>query len=166
MHEGKIKTNELQVQQIEQLNQFLINKYKEIYDNDVEERTFIANHQIVVLKEILLNKNTNKTTKEKEIKKLFDYADCESLEPYISCFSKLAVGGKFDLSKLGYEGNIQFSDPSFEEKASVLQDDFRLIAIAKEMYDFVILNDLLKDQPNLSTAMVHVYETHRQDLKN
>lgn len=165
LREGKIKTNELQVQQIEQLNQFLINKYKELYGNDVEEKTFIANHQIVVLKEILLNKNTNKTTKEKEIKKLFDYADCESLEPYISCFSKLAVGGKFDLSKLGYEGNIQFSDPLFEEKASILQDDFRLIAIAKEMYDFVILNDLLKDQPNLSTAMVHVYETHRQDLK-
>ncbi len=129
--------------------------------------SFISKEQTIVIKNILLDKNKNSRTKNKEIKKLFSSNDI--LEPYIDFFTTLVTGGKFQLKKLNLdspiEGEIQLSNPSFEEMEGTLKDDFKLVMIAKQIYDFVSLHDILHDKEFLSDAMVDFYDIHQKDLK-
>lgn len=83
----------------------------------------------------------------------------------------LLVGSKVDLVKI-FGGDEKFSygfaDGVFEDKeaeiAEKIGDGIELMRLAKRIYDFVVLKNLLKENKTISEAMVSNYDIHQSDL--
>lgn len=169
--EGSFNIKKLDDTFLEDLNCFLKKKYSEECDCDIDS-DIISRDDTEKLKNILLNNNLRKTTKKKSIIELFASND-ECVKEYINMFSTIVTGGAYKLSKLDdaykdIEDSISFQgnfDDIKDKIASILQDDFLIVEIAKSIYDFVLLNDLLGDENNISNVMCNIYDQHKKDLR-
>ena len=90
----------------------------------------------------------------------------------------IIIGGKVKLYDLFGEDNY----PKEQVKEFTMADDWDtiedlqlikdnishsdIINNLKEIYDWVALNELLKGEKSLSSAMIKIYETHKQDLND
>ena len=136
-------------------------------DVDVDNDIIYAS-DAEALKNIILNDNLNKVTKQKELKKLFTGNDY--IKKYIEMFVTIVTGGKYSLSKIDkeFKEEIDFKKV-FEDSASAIEGElgiaFPLVLIAKEIFDFSTLYKLLGDNGSISQAMCGIYEQHKHDLK-
>ena len=87
----------------------------------------------------------------------------------------LLVGKSVDLRKIfsdlfgekttiSFKDNADAYDQKYQEVASVLGDGILLIDLAKAIYDYSVLSDILHDEVYLSTAKVKSYDEHHNDL--
>lgn len=65
---------------------------------------------------------------------------------------------------------ISFSDNDFENVTlpgleQVLENELEIIITAKTIYDWIVLRQLLGSDSEISLAMIHKYDKHKQDLK-
>ena len=167
--EGTFSSDKISDELLSRVNDFLKNKLVSLTDEELDG-DFISSDSTLILKNILLDSNFKKTVKQKKIRELFNYSTIETVENYIKMFSVLITGGSYKLSNINsdYEGSITFEsnfDDVKDKLMSMLQEDFELVAIAKEIYDFIILNDLLGEETNISNVMCNVYEEHKKDLE-
>ena len=169
LFDGDLSYQQLDEKLIIDLNEYLKGKC-DSFSFVNNETDFISSEKTNDLKNILLDKNKNKISKQKSIKELFDAHDDEKIQARIQMFSVIVTGSSYKLSKLdkSYESSICF-DSNYEDSIDKikleLQDDFYLVDIAKRIFDFISLNELLKNNDYLSYAMVKVYEKHKEDLK-
>lgn len=85
---------------------------------------------------------------------------------------RLLCGGKVKLADLFcndlYEDFGSFSlgddEDKFGEIMSNIGDDYELIAVLRQLYDWTVLVDALGDYSNISAAKVAAYEQHKHDL--
>ena len=149
----------------------LKNKYFIKCDYEIDG-DFITKDHTESLKSILLDNNLKKTSKQKSIIELFLVKN-EATNEYIKMFATIVTGGTYKISKLdeslkeveesiSFEGNF---DENREKIVASMQEDIEIVDIAKRIYDFVILNDLLGTETNISNVMCKVYEEHKIDLK-
>ena len=167
LKEGKLDYSDFNNELLIRLNEILKTIYLEENEEDFDG-DFINSNDKENFKTILLNKNLNKTTKKKELKKLFNVSS-ELCLAYIDLFVSLITGSSYSLKNLKLESDNKISfEENFDEKVlefeQLLQDKFEIVQIAKEIYDYVSLNDLLKDEKCLSNVMVNVYDEHKKDL--
>lgn len=155
---------------LDELNNCLKAIYYEVeqeeYDGD-----FITHSSTEAIKSILLNKNTKKKSKQTSIKELFNNFDLESVKKYIEMFYVIVTGGSFKLSNINkeLESSVCFETGYDENEAKIaqeLQNNFEIVRIAKVIYDFTVLNELLGDEQYLSNVMVNIYEEHKKDLED
>lgn len=86
---------------------------------------------------------------------------------------KAITGGKISPKVLfgeEYESEKSFSfkdltDDAFDAMRPIYGDNFALLEKLKSIYSFVVFEKLLEGQPNISCAMIKLYETHKGDLK-
>lgn len=122
------------------------------------------------LETILLNKNSNKLDKVKNIKTLFNK------NKQLDSFFKLAIGSKSKLDiifenenyKESDKNEISFEKPYEESRAdyeSILGDDITTIDLAKKIYDAIILTKIKEPGLTISESKVKHYNKHKIDLQ-
>ncbi len=87
---------------------------------------------------------------------------------------KLLCGGEYKLSKLfineSYDelGSVSLSmdDEKTENIKRETGDDFELISILKNVYDVILLSDILNGNRYISKSKIEVYNQHKKDLKD
>lgn len=118
--------------------------------------------------EILLDSSIRKKDKETNLKSLVNGKD--------KVIIRLLIGFETQLDKI-YINNenivenkvkINFSDSKYDEKYSeiepILGEDIELIDKSKEIYDYVILQKILKDSNSISESKVKSYAKYKDDL--
>ena len=118
--------------------------------------------------EILLDSSIRKKDKETNLKSLVNGKD--------KVIIRLLIGFETQLDKI-YINNenivenkvkINFSDSKYDEKYSeiepILGEDIELIDKSKEIYDYVILQKILKDSNSISESKVKSYSKYKDDL--
>lgn len=87
---------------------------------------------------------------------------------------KLLSGGTFDLAKmfpksaLEEKTSISFKttkEEDFTEILGKLDDEAQVLIAIRNIYDWAVLDDVLKGNEYISVGKVNVYEQHKQDLK-
>ena len=147
----------------------LLSSWKECVD--IEETNEIDYSNV---EEILKNTKLSKTDKKQKLVDVIGNNTKEMKE-----LITLLVGGKATFSKIfgkkEYESleetKICFSDSSYENNEEYyianLGDDFSVVNAAKNVYDWMILSNILKGDTDgsISVAKVKDYEKHKADLK-
>lgn len=124
----------------------------------------------------ILEQKASKTDKKKELKEIL-YIEGDELEDAPKGQTEIAgllVGSKVDLKKIfSIEDDekfpYSFSEGVFEEKLPEIElaigsDNLDLIFAAKNIYDYVILHNLLGKHTTISDAMVANFVQHEEDL--
>lgn len=162
LKEGETNYNNVTEEVIERINNCL----SLLAENIEDESSSLSKAKLTELKNILLDKNLNKTAKQKKIIELFDVVSCKE---YITMFATIVTGGNYKLSKIdkALEESINFTE-NFEEMeeqiAHDLGDAFELVKCAKELYDFASLKELMGNEKYISFVMANIYEEHKEDL--
>lgn len=140
-----------------------------------EELDFELNPDEKTLKsieEILKNADFTKTEKKTQLIKLLNAKSaCEK------ALLNLIAGGTVKLSDIFGNGEfdnlerskISFSDNGYDDYAGAVESDlgeqFTVIEMAKTVYDWSVLADILGDYQSISDAKVALYEKHKKDLR-
>lgn len=158
---------------------YLIQELMNWFDSQDCDRPFDCNYE--EFGEILKNEK-RKQERERKFKELL--WDGKSPEKITNCpvdsgkLIKLISGLKVNLSDIfcnsEYEeiehNNISLSDGNFDEITEALSteidsDDLELVKIAKSIYDWGQLVNLLNGKEYISEAKKEIYEQHKNDLK-
>ena len=119
-------------------------------------------------KEILLDRNTGIRDKQLKLEELFSGSGKTQKE-----IIKGIIGAKISPATLfgeefKEEKNFSFkelTDETFETMKPVYDDNFALLEKMRSIYGFVTFERLLEGHPDISSAMIAVYEKHKTDLK-
>lgn len=164
----EIDCDNFDVNKIDELNvtfkQLYLEKEECEFDSDIVLGSFKEEFEGIYFDDEL-----SKKEKQSKIKALFEKT---SLTKYVDLFAALSTGGKYSLSKIFDDEldikEIQFND-SFDENVDFFKglfgESFKIVEIAKEINDFVIIHNLIGENLCLSESMIDVYETHKKDLK-
>ena len=139
-----------------------------------ENEYFLSDKQISDIISVLKNTQITKSKKKLEIIDIF-VTPSKEMKELIS----LVTGGKVSFVKLFKvaefddlaENKISFDSTDWEEKGSIYANDlgenFEILQKAKEVYDKMVLANILKGDSSgsISVAKVQDYEKHQKDLK-
>jgi len=172
---GPINTKTIDNSIIDELNLSLesINKrINGVVDEDFDN--FIEKEKTNDILDLLKNDETDKQTKKKTIKSFFNNVDSKNpIDKYIDLFCSLVVGGTYSIKNIeDYAENKDLKicfDNSYDENEeqikSVLEDDFTIVKVAKEIYDFVFISKLLDKSSTISEAYMKIYNDHEKELE-
>ncbi|WP_068267949.1 type II CRISPR RNA-guided endonuclease Cas9 [Caviibacter abscessus] len=125
------------------------------------------------LNSILTNRTTTKKDKEKELKNILK-------NNQLLAIFKLVIGSKSNFKNIFIENetlqekdneiNISFSDIIYDDKrdelVNILDEDIDLIDKCKNMYDYLLLKKILKQESSsISSSMIDSYNQHKVELK-
>lgn len=175
LKEGALDINSFDESLFAELNEIFRSLVAEYDDLDIDDVDFdlisISLNKDKII-DVFENKQLNKNDKKKALKTLINKSINENINGYIDLFITTVVGGSYDLKKLDLGLENAFSvkfDSSFDEQEgeirSALGEKYRIVEIAKSIYDHFELKDLLQNEPNLSSAFVDVFEKHKYELK-
>ena len=123
-----------------------------------------------IIKEILTDKMLNRTKKKEKLSELLE----EEKNKIYQEIWKLLVGNEAKMAtifdnKEYEEAKISFSKGNYDEKEeeyeSVLGEKIVLAQKAKAIYDWILLQNILKEDKYLSYSKVKLYNEHKNDLK-
>lgn len=57
------------------------------------------------------------------------------------------------------------TDETFDAMAATYGDDFALLQAIRAIYSYIVFEKLLEGQPNVSCAMIKLYDDHKRDLR-
>lgn len=177
LKEGAFSTDGFEDEVFEQLNACL-SLLCSTLDNEAEDEedseassVYLSSTQFEQFRAFVREKEWDKRTKKKKLLELFTFEKASPVVPYLDMFCTLAVGGEFDIKKLGpdFESQKVSLDGDFDAVAagfaSTLGDAFDLLKVAKIIYDDTLLYEILHDSDSLSASFVRVYETFKEDKK-
>lgn len=122
------------------------------------------------IKEILTDKMLNRTKKKEKLSELLE----EEKNKIYQEIWKLLVGNEAKIStifddKEYEEAKIAFSKGNYDEKEeeyeSILGEKILFVQKAKAIYDWMLLQNILKEDKYLSYSKVKLYDEHKNDLK-
>ncbi len=166
---GHFLFEDLNVEQIQDFSEIYNNLVSYLYDNYEIE---LSATSIEKVGNILRNRNLGKTPKTNSLCAAFDVTK-KNEQKY--AILKLLAGATVDLADIfadeeldsAEKKNICFDSGYAENEeiyASLLEERFELIVLAKAVYDWGVLADILKGEQYISFAKVAVYEQHKKDL--
>ena len=122
------------------------------------------------IKEILTDKTLNRTKKKEKLSELLE----EEKNKIYQEIWKLLVGNEAKMStifddKEYEEAKIAFSKGNYDEKEeeyeSILGEKILFVQKAKAIYDWILLQNILKEDKYLSYSKVKLYDEHKKDLR-
>lgn len=122
------------------------------------------------IKEILTDKMLNRTKKKEKLSELLE----EEKNKIYQEIWKLLVGNEAKMSivfddKEYEEAKIAFSKGNYDEKEeeyeSILGEKILFVQKAKAIYDWMLLQNILKEDKYLSYSKVKLYDEHKNDLR-
>ncbi len=155
---------------------FFQNIIKELNDNyrlSFDLPLFITEKDYDAFKQILRNPELDKKTRKKALYPLLAYAE-EDKNNFGQNVVDLLVSGKlmakklFDAFEEEDKDTISLSSEDFENE---INDESRytdvqkaLLFSVKKLYDWALLSNIMQGQTEISSAMIRVYETHKEQL--
>lgn len=152
------------------------NIIKELNDNyrlSFDLPLFITEKDYDAFKQILRNPELDKKTRKKALYPLLAYAE-EDKNNFGQNVVNLLVSGNIKANELFQtfeeegENTINLSIEDFENK---ITDEPRytgvqkaLLFSIKKLYDWALLSNIMQGQTEISSAMIQVYETHKEQL--
>lgn len=122
------------------------------------------------IKTVLADRNIGINEKVRKLSSLFGVETSAEKE-----FVKLISGGVCDISKMFSDDNMEdiklsfrknTFEEEFEEKEEIIgPENVQTIKYAKQLYDWSLLSDILRDFQYISDSMVDEYRQHQSDLK-
>lgn len=159
---------------IESIKEFkgVFEKFVQVVKNEELEFDIDINDELIREAEVYLkNKDITKATKKSMLCKLFAAkSSCEKALLGLIAGTKVGLRDIFGDSELDNceKPKLSFSDSNYDEYAAVIEADlgerFEIIALAKAVYDWSVLVEILGDYHCISDAKIAVYEKHRKDL--
>ena len=162
--------------------EYIEEKFDKIF-NIIKENDDVFDISDEIIDNIIdILKDFNKIKKEKkdELFKLIKEKALAS-KKILDEIIKALLGDMFDLKKIlnddsiafdNEEGDakLKFSDKNYEEKEesylAILEDDnSETLKLLKEIYDWHIMQTLLKGEKSISKSMISRYEKHKKDLR-
>lgn len=119
-------------------------------------------------KEILLKADISIKEKQKELQKLWEIYDGAGVEIIKGICGATFSPKKLFVGKYEEEKGISFkgmTDESFDAMQSTYGDDFLLLNSIRGIFSFVTFERLLIGHKNISSAMIAVYDKHKEDLR-
>ncbi|MCD7827592.1 MAG: type II CRISPR RNA-guided endonuclease Cas9 [Clostridiales bacterium] len=137
------------------------------YEYDIS----FGNEKTEEIKSIMCDRTISKTAKKTEIIKIFECKQDKQKSALIAmlcgCSAKLAEvyadESCRDMEKtaVSFDGGFENDEPIL---MSSLGDRYQMIALAKQIYDCAVLDNILNGSRYLCEAKVAVYEKHKSDL--
>lgn len=121
---------------------------------------------------ILKNQNTSRKEKLELLSKEFEVAKSEKKKTEVLkllCGLSVEAGKLFDVETEG-KVTICFNDYSYSDNVEAIlsaigEEHFKVIELAKQIYDKAALDRVLQGTQCLSEARCNLYEKHKEDLK-
>ncbi|MDD7410567.1 MAG: type II CRISPR RNA-guided endonuclease Cas9 [Fusobacterium gastrosuis] len=163
LFEGEIS----EISEFERIFEELIVFLREEYEIELNLKSGKTENDI---KEILTNNKLSRSKKKEGLVLLFEDEKNKINQEII----KLLVGNEAKMSILfdnkDYEeAKINFSKGNYDEKEKeyedILGEKILLVQKAKAIYDWMLLQNILKEEKYLSYSKVKIYEEHKEDLK-
>lgn len=143
----------------------------QVEEEELDFHLFIDTEELDIIEETLKNKNITKSAKKSKLNK--------ALKAKTACEKALVTlftGGTAKLSDIfgnkeldGCERpKISFSDSSYDDYAGTVEaelgEQYIIVEMAKAVYDWAVLVDILGEYETISDAKIAVYEKHKKDL--
>ncbi len=168
---GHFLFDDLNVEQIQDFGEIYSSLVSYLHDNYEIE---LSATSIEEVGNILRNRNLGKTAKTNRLCAAFEVTK-KNEQKY--AILKLLAGSTVDLADIFADEELDSAekksicfDSGYAENeeiyASLLEERFELIELAKAVYDWGILADILKGEKYISFAKVRVYEQHKKDLED
>ena len=145
---------------------------KSIRDEELDFDLCIEDEELQGIENILKDSNLTRSAKKTRLIKLLGaHTACEK------AILNLVVGGSVKLSESFGNSELDscerpklsFADAGYDEYAGIIEDElgeqYVIVEMAKAVYDWSVLADILGDYRSISDAKVAVYEKHQKDLK-
>lgn len=126
--------------------------------------------------DILMNDRYSKQKKLEIIEECFETFNKEQ-KNLLKEYFRLLLGYKANLSKVFLyvdfsawkkDSKFSYGDELSEEEedklVSVMNDYYEVLEKSKIVYDYIVLNDLLRGKTSISKAMMSIFEQHKKDL--
>ena len=174
LRDGDVDVKNLSRDILDQANSFFNRKAKELSmeeDGDMEDAEpycFLAPEDFPEFQKIIENKENSKG-KQKAINGLVNKPSNKRLNKLIDLFLKLCTAGHAawksspDQTKSDQIDFRKSSEDDISQYTSILGDDSEIMFLAKQVFDFQTLHDILRNAESLSEAFVNVYEKHKTE---
>ncbi|MFR4987049.1 MAG: type II CRISPR RNA-guided endonuclease Cas9 [Lachnospirales bacterium] len=144
------------------LNNYIYNRFEFSFDYDKYDDL-----------EKIITSNISQKEKEKSLVNLFSVNKKNDKKKYLLLLA--LSNGKFDLYKLFEDENLKFDNKNLSlklseinndtfDKINLSDEDKNIIILLKSIYDWIILENILKGNDYISFARVKIYEEHKRDL--
>lgn len=146
----------------DELKQELMEFLKDEFDIELD---FDSN-----VKDILTDKNINKTKKKNKLKNSIKLENSKIKTEVINLLLGAGNLKAFfpEVEAKNNELKISISDENYEEKLAELESKFgekvHIVQIFKNIYDYILLEDIMEDSECISQAKVKIYKKHKDDL--
>lgn len=175
LREGDIKIGQFNYSIFDRLNETLAVLFDSQNEDDKnEESCFIGlpKSQYEGFIACANDRNLPKKTKKEKLLSMFEKT--EESKAFLEMFCTLCAGGEFSTKKLNAKGEETYQETkisfnsSYDENEGtyqeILGDFFDLVDIAKAVFDYCDLSDILNGKNDLSSAFVELYESHKSQL--
>ncbi len=175
LREGDIKIGQFDYSIFDKLNETLAVLFDlQNEDGENEEGRFIGLPKSQYEAFITCANDRNLPKQPKKAKLLSMFEKTEESKAFLEMFCTLCSGGEFSTKKLNAKGEETYQDAkisfnsSYDENEGayqeILGDFFDLVDIAKAVFDYCDLSDILNGNDNLSSAFVELYDSHKSQL--
>ena len=170
LRQGEINVNNLDDAILDQVNDWFAEKEKELNPEEEDNSYFVLLPEAKYAEfKKLIDLDERKDAKKKMIMPLLAEPTSDKLKNFIDMFVTLSVGGTFDTKKLhdgdesqklDFSGDFDTKLPDFE---AALGDDIQILLLAKQIYDYRDLKNILRGQDGISKAFVSIYDSHKEE---
>lgn len=175
LREGDIKIGQFDYSIFDRLNETLAVLFdSQNEDDENEESCFIGLPKSQYEGFITCANDRNLPKQPKKTKLLSMFEKTEESKVFLEMFCTLCAGEEFSMKKLNAKGEETYQDTkisfnsSYDENEGtyqeILGDFFDLVDIAKAVFDYCDLSDILNGNDNLSSAFVELYDSHKSQL--
>ena len=175
LREGDIKIGQFDYSIFDRLNETLAVLFdSQNEDDENEESCFIGLPKSQYEGFITCANDRNLPKQPKKTKLLSMFEKTEESKAFLEMFCTLCAGGEFSTKKLNAKGEETYQETkisfnsSYDENEGtyqeILGDFFDLVDIAKAVFDYCDLSDILNGKNDLSSAFVELYESHKSQL--
>lgn len=175
LREGDIKIGQFDYSIFDRLNETLAVLFdSQNEDDENEEDCFIGLPKSQYEGFITCANDRNLPKQPKKTKLLSMFEKTEESKAFLEMFCTLCAGGEFSTKKLNAKGEETYQETkisfnsSYDENEGtyqeILGDFFDLVDIAKAVFDYCDLSDILNGKNDLSSAFVELYESHKSQL--
>lgn len=175
LREGDIKIGQFDYSIFDRLNETLAVLFDSQNENDGdEENRFIGLPKSQYEGFIKCANDRNLPKQPKKTKLLSMFEKTEESKAFLEMFCTLCAGGEFSTKKLNAKGEETYQEAKISFNASydqneptyqeILGGSFDLVDIAKAVFDYCDLSDILNGNDNLSSAFVELYDSHKSQL--
>lgn len=160
------------IENIKEFQDTFMQYIRSIMDEELDFELCIVDEELQEIENVLKDSRLTRSAKKTRLVKLLGAKTaCEKAVLNLVAGGTVKLSDIFGNSELdsSEKPKICFTDASYDEYAAMVEEElgeqYVIIEMAKAVYDWSVLTDILGDYCSISDAKVAVYEKHQKDLR-